>query len=202
MNIRTSPCDSSEADSETSSLAPWTKAERAKNINAKAFFLLSSRWSHWAPLLTNSYFSSATLRFSFQKRRNIRIIESNIHRPFAALRFFSICAERLFKKNELYSFHFPSAVFSFCLYLSHVFHGAVAVRHDKLNQGYRTKHFGAPIYSATSEEEFTREGELDKKEPGVFFFVFFFYCDLPCSMRNHCALACACMLSLLGPFHI
>lgn len=111
---------------------PANKGRKSKNINAKAFFFFfSSRWSHGAPLLTNSYFSSATLRlFSFQKRRNIRIIESNIHRPFAALRFFSICAERLFKKNELYSFHFPSAVFSFCLFLSHVFHGAVAVCHD------------------------------------------------------------------------
>lgn len=137
---------------------PANKGRKSKNINVKAFFF-PSRWSHWAPLLTNSYFSSATLRlFSFQKRRNIRIIESNIHRPFTALRFFSICAERLFKKNELYSFRFPSAAFSFCLYLSHVFHGAVAVRHDKLNQGYRTKHLGAPIYSATSEEQLTHEG--------------------------------------------
>lgn len=80
-----------------------------------------------APLLTNSCFPSASRRlFSSQKRRKARIIASNIHRPFTALSFLTICSGRLFsfKKKEknkhglssflaFFSFLSPIAAISF-----------------------------------------------------------------------------------------
>lgn len=166
-----------------------------------------------APLLTNSCFPSASRRFSSsQKRRKARIIASNTHRPFAALRFLTICSGRLFflskrKKNKhgLNSFHFLFGILLFFVSRgSYLFHGAAAARHDKPNQGYRAEGLCAAIYSATSEEQLTRKsGWIEKKELGevlvyleeihVYIFIdLSIYCDLPRSaLKNHCTL-CAC----------